>query len=323
MKSITINFVDFWDEFNLKENYFYRILCEKYDVYFSEYPQYLFYGPYGNRNLKYLDSGLIRIFTTGENLSPDFNLCDYALGFDYLEFGDRYLRRPNYYGREEDLRLCLTKHRMSQQKRSGFCAFVVSNGERADPIREQFFYKLSEYKKVNSGGRYLNNIGLPQGVPDKREFQKKHKFSICFENSSQPGYTTEKLVDAFAAGCLPIYWGDPRVGEVFNEKAFINLHCFSSLEDAVKEVIRVDQDEQAYESMMAEPAMLCSEDEPERMKERLRHFLYHIIDQPYEEARRRPDGCSAETYKKQQQRLIHRLPMDFLKDSYRKMRKSL
>lgn len=288
MKSITVNFIDFWDGFDIRKHQIYQILSEMYNVSISDDPQYLFYGPYGSKNLKY--KNCIRIFISPENISPDFNLCDYAMGFDYMDFGDRYLRRPNYYGREADLELCIHKHQLPIPKKTEFCSFVVSNGQYADSRREDFFHLLSKYKKVNSGGRFLNNIGIPSGVTDKLEFQRKHKFALALENTSHPGYTTEKIIDAFAAGCVPIYWGDPLVDRVFNPKAFINVGKYSSFEDAVQEIIRIDQDEDAYHRMLAEPAFLSTEDYPDAMKERIQCFLRNIVEQPLESALRRPQG---------------------------------
>ena len=49
-------------------------------------------------------------------------------------------------------------------------------------------------------------------VASKLDFDRSHKFSIVCENTAHSGYTTEKLVEAFAAGCIPIYWGDPDHG---------------------------------------------------------------------------------------------------------------
>ena len=288
VKSITVNFVDFWEGFSLEGNPILQILRKNYDVHISNHPQYLFYAPYGNSHLKHMDC--IRIFMTAENFSPDFNMCDYAMGFDYIEFGDRYLRRPNFYGRKKDLNLCLKKHIMQIPEKTEFCSFVVSNGKYADSKREEFFYKLSEYKKVNSGGRYLNNIGIPNGVPDKLEFQKKHKFALAFENTSHPGYTTEKIIDAFAASCIPIYWGDPWIDRVFNPKSFIDVRKFPSFDAAIQEIIRIDQDEEAYRAMLAEPAFLSSADYPDAMEEKVRAFLQNIIEQPLESAKRIPQG---------------------------------
>ena len=52
---------------------------------------YIFHSCMGKDVLKY--DG-IRIFATGEYITPDFNICDYALAFDHIEFGDRYCRLP-------------------------------------------------------------------------------------------------------------------------------------------------------------------------------------------------------------------------------------
>ena len=86
--------------------------------------------------------------------------------------------------------------------------------------------KLSKYKRVDSGGRHLNNIGGP--VDDKLEFQKDYKFSIAFENSAFPGYLTEKLPEAVIAQTLPIYWGDKLVHRDFNTARFLNYPDFGS-----------------------------------------------------------------------------------------------
>ena len=52
-----------------------------------------------------------------------------------------------------------------------------------------------------------------------------HRFSITFENSATSGYFTEKIVNAYLAESIPIYFGPPRsqIERVLNLKAFI--HC--------------------------------------------------------------------------------------------------
>ena len=126
------------------------------------------------------------------------------------------------------------------------------------------------YKKVDFGGRWRNNIGGAIGDryndfrTSKYHWLKDYKFHICFENSSYPGYVTEKLIQAFRAKCVPIYWGDPTLCDekyaeyrpVFNPKAFINVHNFDSLDFVVKEVERLDNDPQAFLAMLKEPMLL-------------------------------------------------------------------
>ena len=38
---------------------------------------------------------------------------------------------------------------------------MYSNNINSDPVRDLFFRQLSKYRKVDSGGRHLNNIGGP------------------------------------------------------------------------------------------------------------------------------------------------------------------
>ena len=75
-----------------------------------------------------------------------------------------------------------------------FCNFVYSNSGNCDPIREAFFHQLCKYKKVDSGGKYLNNIG--KAVGDKLQFIKDYKFTIAFENSSCSGLYYRKIIGA-------------------------------------------------------------------------------------------------------------------------------
>lgn len=280
-KHIRIKFVDFWDDFIPENNLFYQILAERYDVELSDEPEYLFYSVFGEEYLRY---DCIKIFYTGENQCPDFNLCDYALGFEHLTLGDRYFRLPICYLNryQKDFRLMQEKHLKPIPEKTGFCSFVYSN-DRASEVREKFFNQLSDYKTISSGGRYKNNIGGP--VADKLIFEQGHKFSFSFENSSYPGYCTEKLIQSFAAQTIPIYWGDPTVSETFNEEAFINCNKYNSWSEVVEEIKRIDNDPERYACMLATPALK----EPERdgIEAKLEHlaaFLYHIIEQPSDKA---------------------------------------
>ncbi|CCF79843.1 hypothetical protein HBZS_102910 [Helicobacter bizzozeronii CCUG 35545] len=62
-----------------------------YDCLFGVYPRTLG-GLY-----QALDNPNKRLVFMGENERIDFNVYDFAMGFDHLEFGDRYLRVPLYY----------------------------------------------------------------------------------------------------------------------------------------------------------------------------------------------------------------------------------
>ena len=288
MTTVKINYVDYHKDYDFRDDLIYRILSKRYNVEFSDNPDYVFYSCFGFEHLNVSDDCVV-IFVTGEDECPNFNLCDYALGFEHLEYGDRYLRFPLYYFYKDDTIKMQNKHNLPEyfdlkREKPSFCSYVVSNAN-GSPMRDKMFELLSNYKKVDSGGKHLNNIGKP--IVDKFEFDSKHKFSICFENTSHSGYTTEKLVQAFAARTIPIYWGDPDVGMIFNEKAFINVLSYDSLNEVVEVVKEIDENDEAYINMLKQPALLSQDCSEEMYLEKLEKFLYDIIDQPKEDAYRR------------------------------------
>lgn len=314
MKKIKIWFDGMDGKFNPESNFISDILKKKYDVELSENSDFVFYSVKTQDPYKYK---CVRIYYTAENLVPDFNICDYGIGFHYINFEDRYFRFPLYLvdgfiayecdNYTSDLYLAQHKHENAetyQALKSEFCAFVYSNSDAAK-CREKFFDELSEYKKVNSGGRYRNNIG--EAVKSKLEFQKKHKFVIAFENTSTSGYTTEKIVHAFAAGAVPIYWGNPEIVKEFNPSSFINCHDFGLTEkgepDAIKKIIeevkRIDNDDSAYLEMLKTPAF-STENNVDDQKMRFEQFLYNIFDQPTEKAYRRNRFYWGERYERKQ-----------------------
>jgi len=281
-KSIKVHFTDFWDDFKPEHFHFYKILSMRYEIVLDRfYPDYLFFSCFGNNNLNYKDC--VKIYWNGENYFPDFNQCDYAMGFAYLELSDRYLRFPEWapYSRNwlNDQSL-LDEATLLNRK---FCNFVYSNTYCADPFRLQFFKRLSEYKKVDSGGKLDNNIG--GAVADKIYFLSGYKFTIAFENSNVEGYTTEKLIQPMYVNSLPIYWGNPLVHLDFNIDSIIYVKDYSDIENAISEIVALDNDDDAYLEKLKIPWF--SNDEFKRWSVKAAKFLYPIFEQDKEKAFRR------------------------------------
>ena len=252
MNTVKIAFSDFWDDFDPKDNFIIDALKDHFDIVISDDPDFVFCSNFGNRHLKY---DCVKIFYTGENLCPDFNLTDYAMGFHQISFDDRYLRLPLYVLYDDACFLACSKHELAEDYDLGskkFCNYVISNA-LSDPARDKMIGLLEAYKSVDSGGRYRNNVGGP--VKDKIAFERDYKFTMCFENSSARGYTTEKIVEAFAGQTVPIYWGNPDISTEFNPKAFINCHDFSSFEEVMEEVKRIDENDELYIDMLKAPVL--------------------------------------------------------------------
>jgi hypothetical protein len=71
---------------------------------------------------------------------------------------------------------------------------------------------------------------------------KDYKFVLAMENKMVDGYVTEKIINAFYSGAIPIYWGSSNITEFFNKDAFINVSDFKTFEECVDHVIRMTDD---------------------------------------------------------------------------------
>ncbi len=251
MKKIRIAFTDFWDVFDPHDNFIMDALNSHFDVEISDDPEFVFCSIFGRKHLKY---DCAKIFYTGENIAPDFNLVDYGMGFPEIDFYDRYLRLPHYVLYPHACELAQKKPSMSDEElvTRKFARFVISNAV-SDPGRLEMIESLATYKPLASGGRYRNNVGGP--VADKIEFTKGYKFSIAFENSSSRGYTTEKIMESFAAQTVPIYWGNPDIAKEFNPDSFINCHDFPDFDSVIEHIRKVDSDDELYLKMAKAPIL--------------------------------------------------------------------
>lgn len=209
----------------------------------------------------------IKVFLAYEAISPDWNLFDYAIGFDdKLINDDRFIRIVNpfilynkFVSKTKNEIDTIEKAYYELQRKEKFCNFLYSNAN-AHEMRDRLFYEISKYKRVDSLGRHLNNVGgkgtgfegySMECVPLKRPY----KFSIASENASYSGYTSEKLLTSLEAHTVPIYFGNPCVCDDFNPCCFINASDFVDLEELVGYICKVDMDDDLWCKIVSSPWM--------------------------------------------------------------------
>jgi len=256
MKKIRIKFTDFWPTLHQTshycDNFFLHLLQKRFSVQLSYEPEVLFYSVFGSEHKKY---HCYKVFYTGENVRPNFEECHFAFSFDHLQHENHY-RLPIYVLYLESPELLVKQDfdvdRIIKEK-TKFCNFIYSNPLGTKRI--EFFERLSKYKPVDSAGKVLNNIAKPLGgfTREKLAFIKDYKFTIAFENSEYPGYTTEKLIHPMLVHSLPIYWGNPLVHLDFNPKSFINYYDFPDEETLIEHIIELDQNDELYREYLLEP----------------------------------------------------------------------
>ncbi|RVZ16388.1 fucosyltransferase [Helicobacter pylori] len=285
---LKIAVANWWGDKEIKEfkkSVLYFILSQRYKITLHQNPNkpsdLVFSNPLGSARKILSYQNTKRVFYTGENEVPNFNLFDYAIGFDELDFRDRYLRMPLYYDKlhhkaesvndttapykikdnslytlkkpthqfkENHPHLCAVVNNESDPLKRGFASFVASNPNA--PKRNAFYDALNSIEPVTGGGSVKNTLGY--NVKNKSEFLSQYKFNLCFENSQGYGYVTEKIIDAYFSHTIPIYWGSPSVAKDFNPKSFVNVHDFKDFNEAIDYVRYLHTHPNAYLDMLYE-----------------------------------------------------------------------
>jgi len=68
-------------------------------------------------------------------------------------------------------------------------------------------------------------------LDSKHNTMRNYAFCICYENMHHiNGYVSEKIFDAFKAGCVPVYWGATNITDFIPASCFIDKRNFESYE---------------------------------------------------------------------------------------------
>jgi len=266
-RTIKVLFTDFWSNFSPKDFWLTQLLAEDFDVAFDESnPELLIFCGYG---IKHLNYKCHKIAYSHENSAANPKLCDYSFGFKGR--GQNHQFFPNFVEDRffQQLRSNIFSPELKELRgtpKTKFCNFVYSNGRPKERIR--FCQRLMAYKRVDCPGPVLNNqppfdtnagsYCAGTAADQKTGFLKQYKFTIAFENESAPDYTTEKILHAFVAGSIPIYWGNPNVSRLFNPQSFINCHDFSSFAAVIELVKTIDRDDELFAAYQQAPPILAS-----------------------------------------------------------------
>jgi hypothetical protein len=144
--------------------------------------------------------------------------------------------------------------------------------------------EISKYKMIDHGGKYNNNVG--GRVINKIKFLSQYKFSIAMENSEADGYLSEKILDSFLAGTIPIYFGDYMMDEFINPKSFILIRNRNDLKEKIEYIKKIDNDDKLYEKILKEK-IFVDNDFIEKYDKIRNDFLLNIFQQKKELAKRR------------------------------------
>ncbi|RMD49315.1 MAG: hypothetical protein D6832_01965 [Alphaproteobacteria bacterium] len=130
-------------------------------------------------------------------------------------------------------------------------ASLIASAKR-DHEGHRLRHEIAEFARAE--GLDVDLLGWAyRPLESKAEGLAPYRFSVVIENSSEPGYFSEKLIDAFMCETVPIYWGAPDITEHFDPAGMVV--CRSG--DEIRAALRV-LDASDYERIR--PALLANKE---------------------------------------------------------------
>ena len=199
------------------------------------------------------------IWFTGENVRPPASDWDGYFSFDLDPMGGRNIYLPLWWHHvglvpaakspfttaDTSIESLMSSRDLPEPP--GFVCAFISNPH---PQRLRAVQLLEGHGRVDVYGPWSG-----RRAPDKAAVASKYKFVLAFENDLYPGYVTEKPIEAWASGSVPLWWGmDP--GGYLNPEAIINAADDEDLESFALRVATIAADRGAWAALAAEPLLL-------------------------------------------------------------------
>lgn len=156
-------------------------------------------------------------------IKKNHNLFDYVLTYDneLLRLGDKFVFYPHggCWIESEDQEI---------HQKNKLISMILSPKRMTEGhlLRHEIIDKFSK----------LDVFGYPNRIDNKITALKDYAFSIVVENSKINHYFTEKLIDCFMTGTIPIYWGCPSIGDFFNTDGMIIFNNINELENILDSI---------------------------------------------------------------------------------------
>ena len=210
-----IQLCGFWGTFRWEDSLFGRLLGDSAQIVTSD-PDIRICSVFGSAGPGTVPS----IFYSGEPGQPPRGGYDLNLTFCRAE-SERDMRLPNHaMGFGSDQSSMMRDDAPGWDDRNGI-DYIYRHGQGM----------RSKAREVLAMAGHEIVDGAPPGYLEKIKVQGTTKWSITMEKVRESGYVSEKILHAFVAGSVPIYYGDIDVGLDFNEAAMIHVRDESELAD--------------------------------------------------------------------------------------------
>ena len=87
-----------------------------------------------------------------------------------------------------------------------------------------------------------------------RLISQDFRYSLLMEDANIFGLITERIIDGFMSGTVPIYYGTPEIFDIFNAKAFIYFDI-NNPKQALDRIQYLEEHPDAYQQLLNEPIL--------------------------------------------------------------------
>jgi hypothetical protein len=160
-----------------------------------------------------------------------------------LTYDPQLLKLPNSVFRNGGYEVVLNKNVHSQNyptlsdedlykiyEKTKLVSFITSN----KTVTEGHRFRVSCVNSLMTNNSLVDIRGVGyHEIIGKIEALKDYRFSIAIENGIAENYFTEKILDCFLTGTIPIYCGCSNIGDFFNINGIITFETETELLDIV------------------------------------------------------------------------------------------
>lgn len=119
---------------------------------------------------------------------------------------------------------------MKIYKKQKNISMITSNKMFTDGHR----FRINCLKEIQKSNKNVDVFGVGiREIVGKIEALQDYRFSIAIENGKCENYFTEKILDCFLTGTIPIYYGCPNIQNFFDTRGFYVFETESELLDII------------------------------------------------------------------------------------------
>lgn len=130
---------------------------------------------------------------------------------------------------------------------------IVYNGGKCNGTKVSnhlLHKKLEDVRNIKTYSGHKRSLHF-----QNKDINKNFRFCLVMENMKVDGYISEKILNAFLGGCIPIYYGAEDIFQIFNQNAFIYYNV-SDPTAALDRISHLEMNHTAYDEVMNEPILV-------------------------------------------------------------------